>query len=104
MSDVGQRAELFVYYRVAPAHAAALRAAVRELQLRLVEQRPGLAARLLHRPELRDGLYTFMEAYALPAGADADAAVLAIEHAAQAALAPWLAGPRHVERFVACAW
>lgn len=95
--------ELFVYYRVAPVHAEALNAAVQALQSRLRAEQPGLNARLLHRPDLRDGLQTWMEVYALPPGADTEAVALRIERTAREALAPWLASPRHVERFVACA-
>lgn len=103
MSHGGAGDELFIYYRAVPAHASALRDAVQALQARLIRAQPGLSARLLHRPELRDGLQTWMEVYGLPAGADVEASALAIEHAAEAALAPWLASPRHVEHFVACA-
>lgn len=96
--------ELFVYYRAAPEHADALAAAVHALQARLCAELPGLSARLLRRPDLRDGLQTWMEVYALPVAADAPALAAAIEQVATGALAPWLTGPRHVEYFVACAW
>lgn len=95
--------ELFIYYRVAAGDAEAVMAAVRGMQARLCAERPGLRARLLHRPELRDGLQTWMEVYALAPGDAVDAAALAIERAAERTLGAWLAGPRHVERFVACA-
>lgn len=101
MNPAGQ--ELFIYYRVAPAHADALTAAVRGMQAALCTERPGLRARLLRRPDVRDGLQTWMEVYALPSGDDVDTAALAIERAAGRALGAWLTGPRHVERFVACA-
>jgi hypothetical protein len=95
--------ELFIYYRVAPGDAQALRSAVRTMQSRLCAERPGLRARLLHRPDLRDGLQTWMEIYALAPGDDVEAAALAIERGAERTLGAWLASPRHVERFVACA-
>ena len=101
MNPVGH--ELFVYYRVAPGGAQALTDAVRDMQARLCAERPGLRARLLQRPELREGLQTWMEVYALAPGDDVEAAALAIEATAERTLASRLAGPRHVERFVACA-
>ncbi len=95
--------ELFVYYRAAPAQADALSDAVRAMQQRLCREHAGLAARLLCRPELREGLHTWMEAYALPAGASAVVLAAAIERAAEG-LAPLLSGPRRAEHFIACAW
>ena len=64
----GLEQELFVYYRAPPQDAAALQAAVRHMQTGLTRQHRGLSARLLRRPEVRDGLDTWMEAYAWPAG------------------------------------
>jgi len=66
----GLEQELFVYYRAAPQDAAALEAAVRDMQAGLTRQYRGLSARLLRRAEVRDGLVTWMEAYAWPAGED----------------------------------
>ena len=95
--------ELFIYYRALPEHAAALTEAAHRMQGALCVAQPGLAARLLYRPEPRDGLQTWMEVYVLPAEADAMQTAAAIEHAANAALAPWLASARHVEHFTTCA-
>lgn len=95
--------ELFIYYRADPERAEALADAVRAMQAALCREHPGLVARLLCRPELRDGLHTWMEAYALPQGASEVVLAAAIERAA-AGLAPLLAGPRRAEHFIACAW
>jgi hypothetical protein len=94
--------ELFVYYRIDPARADALQSAAVAMQDALRAQHPGLAARLLRRPGLREGLQTWMEVYTLPAGVDAARLAIAIERDARV-LAPLLIGERHVEHFVACA-
>ena len=94
--------ELYVYYRSRPEAEAPLGAAVRAMQRRLQADCPGLGARWLRRPELREGCVTWMEVYALPMGTRSEAAealVAAIEQAA-AALAPWQIGERKVERFL----
>lgn len=95
--------ELFVYYRARPERSEALAEAVQRMQQGLCAAHPGLVARLLCRAELRDGLHTWMEAYALPPGRSAVALAAAIEQAATV-LAPLLDGPRRSEHFVACAW
>lgn len=94
--------ELFVYYRAEPARAESVAAAVQQMQAQLCEACPGLQARLLRRPDLRDGLQTWMEAYRLPPGASTVAMAAAIERAAES-LRAHLSGARHVEHFVACA-
>lgn len=91
--------EIYVYYRARPEDGEALVAAALPMQRGLRSAWPGLGARLLRRPELREGLATWMEAYALPLDADPDDVARSVERAA-AALAPWLASPRHVEHFV----
>jgi hypothetical protein len=98
----GPEQELFVYYRAAPQDDAVLEAAVRRMQAELARQHRGLSARLLRRPGVRDGLVTWMEAYAWPAGEDAAALTEAVSRAA-VPLAAWIVGPRHVEHFVPCA-
>lgn len=94
--------ELFVYYRAEPARAESVAAAVQQMQARLCEACPGLQARLLRRPDLRDGLQTWMETYQLPAQANAVETAAAIERAAES-LQALLSGARYVEHFVACA-
>jgi hypothetical protein len=98
----GPEQELFVYYRAAPQDAAALEAAVRRMHANLTCEHRGLSARLLRRPEVRDGFVTWMEAYAWPADDD-PAKVKDAVSAAAAPLAAWIVGLRHVEHFVPCA-
>jgi hypothetical protein len=92
--------ELFVYYRIDAAAAAAARDAVEAMQARLRSAHPGLVARLLIRDEHGSTPQTWMETYALPgssAGANRD-----VEAAVEAQAAAWAtlrAGPRHVETF-----
>lgn len=111
--------ELFLYYRVPTAHVAAALAAARDCQRRACAAHPGLTARLLRKPQPADGHETWMETYRFDAaaGVSADAGSppraagpAGIDAALQAAievharpLARWIAGPRHSERFMACA-
>ena len=98
--------ELFVYYRVATADAAAAQAQVQALHAQLRGIDPGLDARLLRRPDEADGQQTWMETYALDAG-EGPAGVgpeLQAEIEARAGrLLTLIDGPRHVEVFVPCA-
>ena len=87
--------DLYVYYKVQAAQAAGLQGAVIAMQSSLSAAH-GVAAQLKRRAEAPEGVQTWMEVY--PGAADAflpalDAAV------AQAGLARWIAGPRHVEVF-----
>lgn len=94
--------ELFVYYRVEPADAAAARAQVEALQARLRQVHPGLVARLLIRAGEGSSLQTWMETYALPGSRDGvDARLEAGIEAAAAAWSPLVAAARHVEAFTA---
>ncbi len=82
--------DLYVYYQVAEADAAALLPAVRSMQAGL-----GVPSSLKRRPEARDGRQTWMEVYlGVP---PAFSATLA---AAAASLPGLAAGARHVEVFV----
>jgi uncharacterized iron-regulated membrane protein len=99
--------ELFIYYRVHSADAAAANAAVKAFQAQLRAQYPALTARLMCRPEEVDGSQTWMETYATdpmrnPDGITAELQA-AIEAQAQLQL-PAFDGPRHTEVFIACAW
>lgn len=85
--------ELYVYYRVAEEALPAALAAVRAFQTELAQEHPALQARLLRRPELREGQVTLMETYALPGGIPAGLAERI------AAGTPALPAPRHVEAF-----
>lgn len=93
--------ELFIYYRATQENASVLHAQVSRMQTELRARHRGLQARLLRRPEAADGLHTWMETYSSPDGIDS-ALQAAIESAALA-LAPWIEGSRHIERFDACA-
>jgi hypothetical protein len=94
--------ELYVYYRAPVASQAALEQAVDAAQRALVARHPALEARLLRRPEAADGQATWMEIYRHPRGIDR-ALEAEIETALQAASSDLGAGPRHIERFIACA-
>ncbi len=98
--------ELFIYYRSPEIHASALQARAQEFQARLCLDHPGLRARLLRRPEVKDGRITWMETYAIvpmtPVALD-DTLQAQIERHARAALAGLIEGDRHLEVFVPCA-
>ena len=98
--------ELYVYYRVRSADAAAAEGEVRRLHADLQATTPGLAARLLRRPGEVDGRQTWMEVYAIDPGVDADGVSPGLEAVIEARAAERLTridGSRHVEVFVACA-
>jgi len=86
--------DLYVYYRVRDEHAARLAPLVCAFQARLIQ--PG-AARLLRRPESKDGCQTWMEVY--PGVPERFAATLAVA-ADQAGFEGLIEGPRRVEVFV----
>jgi hypothetical protein len=92
--------ELFVYYRIDPAAAAATREAVEAMQARLRSSHPGLVARLLVRDEDGSAPQTWMETYALPGSREGVDRRLEAAIAAEAeAWSHRLVGPRHVEAF-----
>ncbi len=74
--------ELYVYYKIAPAQVAAA--------LAVFEDWP--AVKLLKRADQADSLQTWMEIHR---GPEAEAS----ERSLAALLAPFITGPRHVERF-----
>ena len=88
--------DLYVYYKVQAAQAAGLQGAVIAMQSSLSAAH-GVAAQLKRRAEAPEGVQTWMEVYPAVASqaflAALDAAV------AEAGLARWIAGPRHVEIF-----
>lgn len=94
--------QVYVYYRVQPADAAAATAAVRHLQAELMSALPGLRCSLSRRLESGAELLTLMETYAHPTGL-AEAWLRELESRATLLLAHWTVGARHVERFVPCA-
>lgn len=98
--------ELFIYYRSRVECEAEVAAQVRGFQARLMSEHPALVARLLRRPEARDGLLTWMETYAF-ATMNPDPSFEAglqqqIESSA-ACLLGLIDGERHTEVFTTCA-
>lgn len=83
--------DLYVYYQVREEHAAELAPRVRAMQAGL-----SATARLLRRPESKDGLQTWMEVY--PACPAPFAAALAAAVDA-AGIMDRITGPRHTEEF-----
>lgn len=98
--------ELFIYYRSQPAHAATVQARVHEFQAALCRAHPGLVARLLRRPEERNGQLTWMETYAIETMASPcrldDELQRQIEVHARC-LHGLIDGARHTEVFLPCA-
>ena len=95
-------AQVFVYYRVRAASAAAAIAAVQAGQADLRVTLPGLACTLSRRADEAAEHLTLMETYAHATGVTA-AAQHDIERQMRAALEAWLVGERHIEVFVPCA-
>ncbi|TFW28962.1 DUF4936 family protein [Massilia horti] len=87
--------DLYVYYKVRCEHAARLEPLVRAMQAALGEHRE-VAAQLKRRPEMTDGLQTWMEVYA---GVDAAFGEVLDAAARGAGLASLIEGPRHAEVF-----
>ncbi len=101
MGSAGSHPRLYVYYRVANADLAPTVAAVQTLQARLQRDHAGLQAELLRRPaepDLPQNTVTLMEVYSHRDGLAPEMA-LRIEACALQAVAPWLIGQRHLERF-----
>lgn len=86
--------DLYVYYKVRAQDAAALAPRVRAIQAALAA-RCAAAPQLKRRPELRDGLQTWMEIYA-----GVDAAFGAELERACAGLDGLIAGARRAEVFI----
>jgi hypothetical protein len=83
--------DLYVYYKVREGDAAALAPRVRALQ-----EGVGVPAQLKRRPDVRDGLQTWMEVYA----AVDDGFPARLEDAARSAgVGSLIAGPRRAEIF-----
>lgn len=97
----GSRSELFVYYRVAQSDMQAALAVVHAFQLRLREQHPGLATRLLRRSDERDTDVTLMEIYAFDQGGirGIETALQTRIEAAATVLTPLMVSARRIESF-----
>jgi hypothetical protein len=88
--------DLYIYYKVSDAHAAAMQPAVAAMQATLAQQH-GIAGQLKRRPGSKEGLQTWMEVYpATPPGFPA----LLDQAVTRAGLASWIVGPRHTETFM----
>lgn len=94
--------QVYIYYRVKRADAAALIGAVQDLQAELTTALPGLRCSLAQRVETGADLLTLMETYAHPEGLS-EAWRHALEGRANTQLARWTVGVRHVELFAPCA-
>lgn len=88
--------DLYVYYKVREADAAALVPRVRAMQAALAASH-GVAVQLKRRPDSKDGLQTWMEVYPGAADTFADTVDGA---AAGAGLGALISGPRRTEVFV----
>jgi hypothetical protein len=88
--------DLYVYYKVPVVDAGRLEPLVRAMQAGLAAAH-ATVPQLKCRPEVRDGLQTWMEVYPAVSDSFADALVRAADEAGLAGLA---AGPRHSEVFM----
>jgi Domain of unknown function (DUF4936) len=98
--------ELFIYYRIQLDQIDAARAAVLAMQAALTETHVRVRARMLFRPDVQDGLQTWMETYSTDRMQDPHGISLELQaeiESRAAALAPFIHGARHVEVFHACA-
>jgi hypothetical protein len=87
--------DLYIYYKVREANAVRLEPAVRAMQFALAA-RTGVAPQLKRRPQMQDGLQTWMEVY--PSTGEGFAAELALAEQA-AGLDGLIEGPRRTELF-----
>ena len=100
--------ELFIYYRVRAGTTRAAREAVVAMQRELATMHEGLEARLLMRADAATGDATWMEIYAARRGLVDGGEETVLDDRLEAeianralALAPFIEGARHVERFEA---
>jgi hypothetical protein len=85
----------YIYYRVRAEHDVLLHERVSAMQARLLQQ-AGITGALKRRPQIREGMHTWMEVYiAAPSNFDT---ILATE-VANANLSVLIEGERHVEHF-----
>ena len=98
--------ELYVYYRVPATATARTERELAEMQTFLRAAHPGLRARWLRQPAEAGDMQTWMETYAVDPGVAPEGIDSSLEQAIESAAAERLtgiAGPRHVEVFLACA-
>jgi Domain of unknown function (DUF4936) len=94
------RHELYLYWRTPRATWRDAVAALAAWQTAFCADAPGLRARALRRVDDDAVSMTLMEIWSSDGGVDA-ATAQRIGDVGNAVLAPWLAGPRHVEVFAA---
>ncbi|MBP0599389.1 DUF4936 family protein [Herbaspirillum sp. LeCh32-8] len=91
--------DLYIYYRVSPAHTQALHGKIKALQA-VLQARFGIVGGLKRRPGEQDGRQTWMEVYEHIAPGHEEEFGRALERALDDAdIAALIDGPRHVERF-----
>lgn len=98
--------ELFIYYQSRVECEAEVAAQVRGFQARLMSEHPALVARLLRRPQAKDGLLTWMETYAFATmnpDHSVDAGLQQQIESSAACLRGLIDGERHTEVFTPCA-
>lgn len=88
--------DLYIYYKVRDADAAALHSAVAAMQAQLAAQF-AVTSELKRRPESAEGVQTWMEIYRAAPGDFAVPLAAAVDGAG---LARWIVGARHVETFM----
>lgn len=88
--------DLYIYYKVKEADAASLQAAVLAMQAALA-QSVGVAGQLKRRPDVKEGLQTWMEIY--PSAPEGFAAALQ-QAVAEAGVDQFTTGLRHTEVFM----
>jgi hypothetical protein len=97
--------ELYVYYRVEPAHIERARLQLDALRTELATARPRLRMRVLRRDDAGvDGAQTWMEIYVIDAGARSGGVDREIEDDIErraARLLTAIVPPRHCEAFIA---
>ena len=95
VANVIDKVDWYIYYRVRAEHDNLLHERVSAMQARLLQQ-AGVNGALKRRPQVREGMHTWMEVYiAAPGNFDA---ILASE-VLTANLSELIEGERHVEHF-----
>ncbi len=98
--------ELFIYYRSKEEYAPTVLARVQAFQAHLRREHPALQTRLLRRPEVKGGVITWMETYAIDpmtSGARLDMRLQQRIDAHAQSLDSLIEGERNTEVFVPCA-
>jgi hypothetical protein len=96
MSNVPDKMDWYVYYRVRAEFSASLQLRVTLMQDRLLREF-GIAGALKRRPQSQDGMHTWMEVYA---GAPPDFDAILASAVLVANLTELVDGVRHTEQFL----